>query len=172
MNALAAESVQDCHDDQSREGGQQRSAQSLIDAGVDHVSGQVGTLPTDFPNSVEDDDGVVQRITHDRQQCSHNRKTDLELLDQQEAEGTRQPGADSDRTQRHEDIMDQGNNRRQAKNHTLKSDPNIDHDPEQTGQQRRNCLPLHLTRHLTANLIRRWPDRSTGKLTLQLLQEL
>ena len=66
--------------------GQQRSAQGLVGALVDHLAGHVGILAADFADSVEDDDRVVDRIADDRQERGHDRQVDLERLDHQEAQ--------------------------------------------------------------------------------------
>ena len=98
MNDAAAQDEEGNHDDQGGEGGEDGSAQGLVDAGVHGVcKGTPAEPPRVLPNPVEDDDGVVQGIPHDGQERGDDAEGDLPIGQGEGAHGD-------------DDIVDQGHN--------------------------------------------------------------
>ncbi len=99
MNAFTTPDVKNDQSEDCRTGRQQRSAESLIHAVINHLSRQSRALASDFTDAVEHHDRIVQGVTDDREERSNFCEADLEVFDQEELQWAYKPVADRHDTQ-------------------------------------------------------------------------
>ena len=163
MDALATEQIQDQRGKKRRAGGEDRAAQCLIDRLVDHLRRDVRTLATQFTESVEDHDRVVDRKADNRQERGHHVETDLEVINQRPAKKAAQVGAEGEAGHRHQHVVDECHDGCEAEGDVLEPHPHVEHDHQQARQHRVERGDLRVASHLTTDRVGREIDRRIGE---------
>lgn len=82
VNNATAKEVQGQDHKERGSRSEQRTAQGLVDTGIDRLTQIFGRLGMDiFPDTVKDDNGVIERISQDGQKCGYDGQ--IEILIQQ-----------------------------------------------------------------------------------------
>ena len=71
MNSFAAKDVQHDYHQPDRERREQRSTQGLVDTVVDHLRCQQGVLAAHLADTIEDHDGITDRVADEGQKGGH-----------------------------------------------------------------------------------------------------
>src|SRR6516164_5012545 len=140
MHPFAAPNVEHDHNQPSCKRCEERSAQGLVDAVIDHLSSQQRVLAADFANAVEDNDGVVDRVTDQGQEGCHGGQVDLEVLNEEGA-GQTWPQlvnvmAKGNDAQGEEQVVNQAENGRQTERPVTEAEPEVQQDRSPARQDR------------------------------------
>ena len=163
MDALATEQIQDQRGKKRRAGGEDRAAQGLVDRLVDHLRRDVRTLATQFTESVEDHDRVVDRKADNRQERGHHVEADLEVINQRPAKEAAQVGAEGEAGHRHQHVVDERHDGCKAEGDVLEPHPHVEHDHQQARQHRVDRGDLRVASHLATDRVGREIDRGVGE---------
>jgi len=79
-NDIPTEDEKDGDHKKGGQGSDDRSAEDLIDAGIDDgIKPLPPECPKVFPNAVKDNNGIVKGISHNGQEGSHHRQGDFQI---------------------------------------------------------------------------------------------